>query len=408
MHSVDDQLSILRRGAVSIISEDELRKKLEKSASSGKPLRVKFGADPSAPDIHFGHVVALRKLRQFQDLGHTVIFIIGDFTAMIGDPTGQSKTRPILSIEQIEKNARTYQEQVFLILKSEQTQIRFNSQWFNKLAFSDVVKLSSQYSVAQMLERDDFSKRYREGKPIAILEFLYPLIQGYDSYEIGADVEIGGTDQTFNFLVGRELQRNWGQEPQVVLTMPLLEGLDGKKKMSKSLGNYIGIKESPKDIFGKVMSIPDELIKKYFELLTDIALSELEAMLSAIGQGGMNPMEAKKALGEKIVSLVYGCADALAEREEFDRVFSRKELPSDIEIMEMSPSDENQDIWIIRLLQNLKMVNSASEARRLVQQGAVSVSGQRIKSENDKILIREGSIIKAGKLKIKKISFKKC
>jgi len=407
MFTADEQITILKRGIVNLISETELLSKLKKSIESRKPLRIKYGADPSAPDIHLGHTVPLRKLRQFQDLGHTVVFIIGDFTATIGDPSGQSKTRPTLSHEQVQANAKTYQEQVFKILDSQKTEVHYNGKWFNEMKFSDVIQLASKYSVAQMLEREDFANRYKEGKPITVLEFLYPLVQGYDSVMIHSDVEIGGTDQTFNLLVGRELQRIWGQEPQVVMTLPLLEGLDGKKKMSKSLGNHIAVKDASKDVFGKTMSIPDELILKYFELLTDMKTEKIAQYKQELQAGKLNPMIVKKELAQKLVSQLYDEAAGQREKDEFERVFSKKELPEDIEIGELAPDKGQNTIWIVKLLQELQMVSSSSEARRAVQQGGVTLDGERVSDENAQISVKNNMIVRVGKRKIKKILLKK-
>ncbi len=407
MNSVDDQLKVLKRGTVELITEEEFRKKLEKSIREKKPLRVKYGADPSAPDIHLGHTVGLRKLRQFQDLGHQVVFIVGDFTATIGDPSGQSKTRPILTKEQVLENAKTYQEQIFKILDRNKTEIHFNSEWFEKMNFSDVVKLAAQYNVARMLERDDFSIRYKEGKPISVLEFLYPLIQGHDSCMIKADVEIGGTDQTFNLLVGRDLQRNAAQEAQVVMTLPLLEGLDGKKKMSKSLGNYIGITESSKEMFGKLMSIPDELISKYLRLLTNTEENTIQEYEQKISRAELNPMIVKKELAQKIIEQFYNSQIAQESQQEFEKIFSKKELPTEIEEFTLEPSLENSKIWIVKILQQMGLVSSSSEARRSIQQNAVTVDGIKVSSEDEQVILKQGIIIQVGKRKFKKIYFKK-
>ncbi|MBI1869878.1 MAG: tyrosine--tRNA ligase [Chlamydiae bacterium] len=406
MISPKDQLFALKRGVVDLFSEEELLKKLEKSLQENRPLRIKYGADPSAPDIHLGHTVPLRKLRQFQECGHIVVFIIGDFTATIGDPSGQSKTRPILSHDQVMANAKTYQEQIFKILRKDLTEIHFNSEWFGKMKFSDVVQLASQSSVAQMLERNDFSIRYREGKPISILEFLYPLIQGYDSVMIKSDVEIGGTDQTFNLLVGRTLQKNSNQEAQIVMTLPLLEGLDGKMKMSKSLGNIIGVTDSPKEIFGKTMSIPDELISKYFELLTDIETEAIERMTRQMKEGSLNPMEAKKILGQKIVKGLYDEENAKFALEEFTRIFSKKELPQEIEQFFCNQENENKEIWIVKVLQDSGLAPSSSEGRRLIRQGAVTLDGKRVSDENSQVVLKSGMILSAGKRKFRKVEFK--
>lgn len=407
MTSIDDQLKLLKRGLVDLITENEFRAKLQKASVEKRPLRVKYGADPSAPDIHLGHTVPLRKLRQFQDLGHLVVFIIGDFTATIGDPSGQSKTRPILTPDQVLKNATTYQEQVFKILDREKTEIHFNSEWFEKMKFSQIIQLASQYSVARMLERDDFSIRHREGKPITILEFLYPLIQGYDSCMIKSDIELGGTDQTFNLLVGRDLQKSYGQESQVVLTLPLLEGLDGKKKMSKSLGNAINVTDSPKEMFGKLMSISDDLIFKYFELLTDISAIEIQENKRKILDEKLNPMQFKKDLARKIIEQFYDASTAASAQEEFENIFSKKELPTEIEEVFFDPSQKNSKMWVVKILQESGLVSSGSEARRAIRQNAVTIDGIRISSEDDHMILKEGSVIQVGKRRFRKIFFKK-
>lgn len=407
MATLDEAMQSLMRGVVNLVTEEELRRRLQKSIKEKKPLRIKYGADPSTPDIHLGHTVPLRKLKQFQELGHTVVFIIGDFTATIGDPSGQTKTRPTLSYDEVKANARTYQDQVFKFLDPKQTEVHFNSEWFGKMKFSDIVQIASQYSVARMMERDDFSLRYKEGRPISVLEFLYPLIQGYDSVMIKSDVEIGGTDQTFNLLVGRDLQRSWGQEPQIVLTLPLLEGLDGRMKMSKSLGNTIGINESAKDVFGKLMSIPDLLIFKYFELLTDVDLSRLSSLQKSVSEATLNPMEVKKELAEKVVSDLSKSVEAGKKaREEFERIFSKRELPRDIEQFEFHSTRRDEKIWIVKLLQELGLVSSSSEARRSIKQAAVSIDEAKVLDENAQVVLTSGMIVKVGKLRLKKIFIK--
>ncbi|MBF0291444.1 MAG: tyrosine--tRNA ligase, partial [Nitrospinae bacterium] len=325
MKPIEEQLDIIRRGAVEVIDEAELKKKLERSVATKTPLKVKAGFDPTAPDLHLGHTVLLMKLKQFQELGHRVIFIIGDFTASIGDPSGKSETRPPLSREQVEKNAETYKQQVFKILDREKTETVFNNDWIGRMTPADIISLSAKYTVARMLERDDFSKRYRDGRPIFIHEFMYPLLQGYDSVHLKADIEIGGTDQKFNLLVGRDLQRDHGQEPQVVITMPLLEGTDGVQKMSKSYGNYIGINEPPKDMFGKVMSISDTLMIRYHELLSDITAVELERLKEDLASGAAHPKAVKMRLGKELVSRYHSKEAAEEAAGEFDRVFGKKE-----------------------------------------------------------------------------------
>jgi len=392
--SFDEALSLIKRGVVEIISEEELVEKIK----SGEKLRVKFGADPSAPDLHLGHTVALRKLRHFQDLGHTVVFIIGDFTAMIGDPSGRSSSRKKLSRNEVMENAKTYQNQVFRILDRSKTEVRYNSEWFDKLTFEEVLNLTSKYTVARMLERDDFEKRFRSGNPISVMEFLYPLMQGYDSVVVKADVEIGGTDQKFNLLVGRDLQLEYGQKPQVVITLPLLEGIDGTRKMSKSYGNYIGIAEKPFDMFGKVMSIPDSLIFKYFELLTDTSLEEIERMKKSI-ENGENPRNIKSLLARKIISFFYSEEESQKANEEFDKVFKYKEVPDEIDEFKL-PKGKYK---IVNLLPELKVLPSKSEVRRVIQGGGLYIDGRRVVDIDHEIDLDKEMIIKVGKRKFLKI-----
>ncbi len=388
------EISLIKRGTVEIISEEEL---IEKIRKKGK-LRVKFGADPSAPDLHLGHTVALRKLRHFQDLGHTVIFIIGDFTAMIGDPSGRNTTRKRLSREEVTENAKTYQEQVFKILDKSKTEVVYNSEWFNKITFEEVLNLTSKYTVARMLERDDFEKRYKNGIPISIMEFLYPLMQGYDSVMVKADVEIGGTDQKFNLLVGRELQIEFSQDPQVVITLPLLEGTDGVRKMSKSYGNYIAINDKPLDMFGKIMSIPDELIFKYLELLTDIPMEEINKMKKEI-ENGSNPRDYKALLARKIVSFFYNENEAEKANNEFDKIFKYKDIPDEVEKIEVKAGEYT----ITNLLVEIKAMPSKSEVRRMIQGGGLYVNNQRITDVNFTIKLDKETLIKIGKRKFFKI-----
>lgn len=326
----DRQLEILRDRTVDLVSEEFLRRKLKNSLESNRPLRVKYGADPSAPDIHLGHVVGLNKLREFQELGHTVVFIIGDFTGMIGDPSGKSATRPALSSEEVQRNAATYKEQAFKVLDPEKTEIRFNSEWFAPMKFADVIKLSTQVTVAQMLARDDFAKRYADNAAISMVEFIYPLIQAYDSVMVEADIELGGTDQLFNLLLGREIQQSHGQEPQVVMTLPLLEGLDGVQKMSKSLGNYIGLTDRPTDMFGKAMSVSDDLMWRYMRLVLCMAEDEVGELKGAVESGARHPREIKDELGRRIVERFYDAAAADAASAEFKRVFAQNQIPDDI------------------------------------------------------------------------------
>lgn len=374
---VDEQLAYIKKGSAEIIREAELRAKLEKSRATGKPLRVKLGMDPTAPDLHLGHTVVLRKLKHFQDLGHTVIFLIGDFTGMIGDPTGRSATRPPLSREQIEQNAETYKAQVFKILDAQKTVVDFNRRWFAKFTADDFIRLAAKYTVSQMLEREDFHKRFLEEKPIAVHELLYPLAQGYDSVALQADVELGGTDQKFNLLVGRELQRAYGQEPQVVLTTPILEGLDGVQKMSKSLGNAIGIHESPLEMYGKIMSISDEIMWRYYELLTDVSMSEIETM-----KRDSHPMQAKKDLARRIVADFHSIEAGTKASEDWAKQFQKNEVPESAEeipisIREVEASRDEQSRVLIRLdrvLVRCGLADSTTDATRKLKQGSVKIN----------------------------------
>ncbi|MCI5837167.1 MAG: tyrosine--tRNA ligase [Veillonellaceae bacterium] len=397
MRPVDEQLQIMSYGTAEILPQDELRKKLLKAVETNTPLRVKLGLDPSAPDIHLGHTVVLRKLKQFQDLGHQIVLIIGDFTGRIGDPSGKSVTRKPLTEEQVLANARTYEEQIFKILDPAKTEVHFNSEWLGKLNFADVLTLASKYTVARMLERDDFQKRYAEERPISIHEFMYPLMQGYDSIAIRADIEFGGTDQKFNLLVGRHLQGESGQEPQIVITMPLLEGLDGVQKMSKSLGNYIGIDEPAKEMYGKAMSIPDELMSRYFMLVTDMPQEEQEQLSAALADGSMHPRDAKMLLARTIVELYHGAAAAQDAEEEFVRVFQQHSLPSEIEGLRV----ETAEVWLPQLLQTAGMVASNSEGKRAIAQGAVRLDGEKVTEEN--VTLQDGAVLQVGKRKYRKI-----
>jgi tyrosyl-tRNA synthetase len=373
--TIDEQLEYLRKGTVEIIREDELRAKLKTSAAKGVPLRIKLGADPTAPDIHLGHTVVIRKLRAFQELGHTVIFLIGDFTGLIGDPSGKSATRPQLTREEINANAETYKQQIFKLLDPEKTEIRFNSEWMDKLGSDGFIRLASHVTVKQILERDDFAKRLSEERPIALHELLYPLTQAYDSVALRADVELGGTDQKFNLLLGRNLQREYEQEAQVAVIMPLLVGTDGVQKMSKSLGNYIGINEAPPEIFGKVMSISDELMWHYYELCTDLRAEEIAALRAAAESGKRNPRDIKAELAKLIITDFYSAEDANAAEEEFSRVFKRKEMPDEISTLEVKTDGGP---WALpRLLVTTGLAASVAEARRLIEQGGVRVNGER-------------------------------
>lgn len=400
---IDNDFSLLAKGAVNLVDEATLKRKLERSLKTGKPLVVKAGFDPSAPDLHLGHTVVLRKMKAFQDLGHTVVFVIGDFTGMIGDPTGKNATRPQLSREEIEKNAETYKKQVFKILDPEKTMVRFNSEWLSKLGAEGLIRLAGKYTVARMLERDDFKKRFKEERPIHIHEFMYPLAQAYDSVALQADVELGGSDQLFNLLVGRDIQREFGQEEQVVLTMPLLEGTDGVEKMSKSLGNYIGINEQPADIFGKIMSVSDDMMWRYYLLCTDLTPAQVEGIKAEVAGGSLHPMEAKKRLGELVISYYYSSNEAKEARARFETVFSKKEIPDNIEEVVLK---KGEPVAFPRFIVDMKMASSASEARRLIEQGGVTLGGEKITDIHATFpKDRPGTVIlKVGKLKMKKIT----
>lgn len=394
-------MDLIKRGAFEIIPEEELVKKLEKSIKENKPLNIKLGCDPSRPDLHIGHSVVLRKLAQFQQLGHQAILIIGDFTGMIGDPSGRNSTRPALSLEETKINGRTYFEQASKILDKEQTRMVYNSEWLSKMTFEDVIKLSSKFTVARMLERDDFTKRYKNGEPISIHEFLYPLAQAMDSVAISADVELGGTDQKFNLLVGRDIQREFGMEPQVIITMPLLVGTDGVDKMSKSYGNYIGISESPKDIYGKTLSIPDNLIYTYYELATDISNDELKEIKEQLNDKNINPRDLKRKLARTLVKMYYDEQSAIEAEEEFDKIFIKKEIPD--EISEMNWNREKKEIAIVDLLLETNLAPSRSEAKRLISQGGVSIDGDKISDLSAIIKLKNENIIKVGKRNFLKI-----
>jgi len=372
---VEEQFAYIKKGSAEIVKEAELRSKLEKSRASGKPLRVKAGFDPTAPDLHLGHTVLLRKLKHFQDLGHTVIFLIGDFTGMIGDPTGRSATRPPLSAEDIQRNAKTYLAQVYKILSSEATEVRYNNEWFGKVTPADWIRLAAKFTVSQMLEREEFHKRFQEEKPIGIHELLYPLAQGYDSVALEADVELGGTDQKFNLLVGRELQRGYGQESQVVLTMPILEGLDGVQKMSKSLGNAIGIQEPPLEMYGKIMSISDDMMWRYYELLTDVQVAEIEKM-----KHETHPMQAKKDLARRIVMDFHSSEAAAKAAEDWAKQFQKDEVPEGVESVSVPfaqvATKEGNDIRADRLLVAAGLASSVSEANRKIKENSVRVNGE--------------------------------
>lgn len=397
---VERQLEILRRGVVEIVPEDEFRKKLERSVATGKPLKIKLGLDPTAPDIHIGHTVVINKLRQFQDLGHQVQLLLGDFTARVGDPTGKSETRKQLSEEDVQENAKTYVKQYGKILDMSKTELRYNSEWLSKLNFAEVVQLSATMTVARMLERDDFSKRYASNQPISIHEFFYPLMQGYDSVALECDVELGGTDQKFNLLMGRQLQKEYGQELQIAMMTPILEGLDGVQKMSKSLGNYIGIDEEPNQIYGKAMSIPDELMVKYFELATPISIEELKDLEKGIQEGRIHPRDAKMKLAKTLVQQFHG--DEAAEQAEvhFKTVFQQRALPTDLPEVKW---EGESSVKIIDLITELGLVPSKGEGRRMVQQGAVKIDEEKIEDINQEITMVPEMIIQVGKRKFVKI-----
>lgn len=394
-----EQLKLLARGVAQIVSEEELLKKLEQSVATNKPLRIKLGVDPTSSDIHLGHTVPLQKLRQFQDLGHTAVLIIGDYTAQIGDPSGRSATRPRLTHDEVLANAKTYQEQVFKILKPEQTEIVFNGDWFSKMSFSDVANMTSKITVARMLERDDFANRYANNQPISILEFIYPLMQATDSVKIEADVELGGTDQIFNILLGRDLQRDAGMEPQIAMCLPLLVGLDGVNKMSKSLKNYIGITEDPNEMYGKTMSLADELMLTYFELVTDIDKTEIDQLKKDLENNKIHPKEAKSKLAMQIVTQYHGKEAAIKAKEEFDNVFKAGGLPEDIP--EFSFSEDK--IWIVKLLVDCDLVKSNSEARRMIEQGGVKLNNEKIEDGSLDVPIEDGMVLQVGKRKFARI-----
>lgn len=401
-----EQLEGIKKGVAELISEGELLKKLEKSYKDEKPLRIKFGADPSRPDLHLGHTVVLNKLKAFQDFGHHIQFLIGDFTAMIGDPTGRNQTRPLLTREEIEINARTYAEQIFKILDSEKTEIVYNSTWLNKLTAAEFVQLASKYTVARMLERDDFTNRYRSGTPILIHEFLYPLTQGYDSVALKSDVELGGTDQKFNLLVGRDLQHAWGQEPQCVLTMPILEGLDGVNKMSKSLDNFIAVVDSPKDMFGKTMRVSDELMFRYYELLTDLTLAQIQKIRGDVLAGVLHPRQVKVNLAKFLISRFHSEESAERAEAEFQRIFVEKGLPDQMEEFCVEPQ-EAMGLCHLMVLAGTALSNS--EAARLISGGGVQIDGEKILDSRHRRDLVEGAefILKVGKKKFVKIMVRK-
>lgn len=402
--TIDEQFEAIKRGTLEIVPEEALKAKLKKAHEEGRPLRIKLGLDPTAPYIHLGHAVVLRKMRQFQDFGHEVYIIIGDFTASIGDPSGKSVTRPQLTEEEIKANARTYYDQYCLILDAEKTKVVFNSQWLGPLNFADVIKVVSKVTVARILERDDFETRLAQGRPISMHELLYPVCQAYDSVFLNADVEVGGMDQKFNILMGRDLQTQYGQNEQVGLFMPILTGLDGVQKMSKSLNNYVGITESPKDMFGKLMSISDEMMPNFFELCTDVPIDEINHIKADLASGKIHPMDVKKRLAREIVAIYHSTEAAAEAQAEFERVFSHHEIPEDMPEIKIRRADmQDGRLWIVKLLVSAGMAPSNSEARRLVQQGGVTIDGEKITDPSANIEVKNGQVLRAGKLKFAKI-----
>ncbi|WP_018130769.1 tyrosine--tRNA ligase [Effusibacillus pohliae] len=396
---VQRQLSVIRLGTAEIVPEDELVKKLRRSIETNRPLVVKLGVDPSGADLTLGHTVVLNKMRQLQKLGHRVQLLIGDFTGMIGDPTGKLETRKQLTREQVLENAKTYADQAFKVLDPEKTEILYNSAWLGRLTFADVVRLASTMTVARMLEREDFQKRFANNQPIALHEFLYPLMQGYDSVAMQADIELGGTDQKFNLLMGRMLQKEFGQEQQVAIMMPILEGIDGVQKMSKSLGNYIGIHEPPKEQYGKTMSIPDELMLKYFQLVTDVPPDEIERMRTGLADGSLHPRDVKMRLAREIVTRFHGSEAAQAAEDHFKTVFQQGAIPEEVPEIRLQPGD----YWIVKLLTDAKLCATNGEARRMIQQGGVRINSQKIDDVDARIELEDGMILQVGKRKFAKI-----
>jgi tyrosyl-tRNA synthetase len=405
MLSIKKQLEIIKRGVLEIIQEDELIRRLEISLQTGRPLRVKAGFDPTAPDIHLGHTVLLNKMRQLQDLGHEVVFLIGDFTGIIGDPTGRVEARRPLTQDEIEKNAETYKKQVFKVLDPEKTKVRFNSEWLSKMSVNDFLELGSKQTVARMLERDDFSKRFKDGSDITILEFYYPLFQAYDSVALKADIELGGSDQKFNLLMGRIIQRRYGQEEQVLILMPLLEGTDGMNKMSKSLGNYIGIDEPPKEIFGKIMSISDGLMLKYYDLLSHMSLDELNELKEGLRNGNIHPKKVKEDLACEIVERYWGKDESIKAKEEFEHIFKKKGIPEEIQKVTIKVTDKVNINWLPQIMKDNGLTKSTSEAKRLIIQGGVKINDNTVTDPSAKL--EQGEyIIKAGKRRFLKVVIK--
>ncbi len=404
---LDRQLRILSRGVVELLPREEFITKLQRAIEERRPLRVKQGFDPTAPDIHLGHTIGVRKLRQFQELGHKIVLIVGDYTAMVGDPSGQSATRPKLSYDEIMKNAETYQKQFFKILDKSKTEIHFNGEWFRKMDFVEIMNLATRFTVARLLERDDFSIRLKSGVPISLHELFYPLMQAYDSVAIKADVELGATEQTFNLLAGRTIQEAYGLEPQCILTLPILIGVDGKQRMSKSLGNYIGIDEPPGEIFGKVMSIPDDLIYDYFELATDVSLERLQQIKQVLSDSNINPMDTKRELAETLVDMYHPAGSGRLAREEFDRVFSRKLLPN--EMPKVGPNElvafglDPKAVYLVHLMTKAGLTRSNSEARKLIEAGGVSLDDEKITDSNYEFELAKETVLKVGKRRFLKL-----
>ena len=399
--TVEEQLSVIKRGAVDLVSEEELVAKLEK----GRPLRVKLGFDPTAPDLHLGHTVVMQKLHQFQELGHQVVFLIGDFTSRIGDPSGRSAARPPLTEAEIKVNLKTYVEQAGKILDPDRIELVYNSQWLGSMSFMDVVKLAQHYTVARMMEREDFKTRFQAGDPLGVHEFLYPLMQGYDSVAVKADVELGGTDQIFNLLVGRDLQRAYGQEPQVVVTMPLLVGTDGVQKMSKSYGNYVGVSDSPREMFGKLMSISDDLMWTYYDLLSDLSTKEIEELKIELVEGRLHPKIAKENLAMEIIERFHSESDAASARDEFERMFAKKGMPDDVEEKEIAADGDLMPL--VEVIFQAGLCKSKSDARRMIEQNAVEVDGARVGDVKAELSTKKTVLIKVGKRRFARVSFRR-
>ena len=404
---LDHQWSIIQRGTVDLLPEDEFKKKLARSIAENKPLRIKQGFDPTAPDIHLGHTVGIRKLRQFQDLGHKIVLIVGDYTALIGDPSGRSETRPVLTYDEIMANAETYQEQFFKILDRSKCEVHFNGEWFKAMEFKDFISLTTRFTVARLLERDDFSKRFKTGVPISVHELFYPLMQAYDSVAIRADVELGATEQKFNLLAGRTIQEAYDMEPQCILTLPILVGIDGERRMSKSIGNYIGIDEPPREIFGKVMSIPDQLIYHYFELVTGVTQDELDKLKATLDNSATNPMTVKKQLAATLVDMYHPDGAGKAAREEFERVFSQKQLPDEIPEIDrdqlQAAGFDPQAVYLVKLMTHMKLSKSNGEARKLITGGGVSLDGERVSDTDFEFAVNGEMVLKVGKRRFLRI-----